>query len=276
MAVGLKYHYDVSGAEAIVRDTRVYNVGALEVGTAMASGPVATAENCGAAIVADSNVLSNIIGVLNEDMTAAEALGVVATGVDKYGKIIINPFAVYLGLYSDHADDDNVNTAASTGGKVLTATMVTDHERAWAYVNDNGSSAGGAGNLFQAGSSGGGTTALTAATDYDDNMTTTNTSDTFIVMPAPYGADVAGYGFDLSEATGQISMQLQGLQGTGTGAMLILENYIASGFRPMEPLVCAKHSGYNYKSEDPKFYGDVMFPEHLLAAGGVVNNRVIS
>ena len=275
-AEGLKYHYDVTGAEIILRDIRIYNSGALLAGTAMASGPVATAENCGAAIVADSDVLSNIIGVLNEDVTAANALSVVATGVDFYAKLIINPFAVYLGKYSEHADDDSANTSASSTGKVLTATMVTDHERGWAYITDTGSSTGGFGNLFQIGASST-TASITAATSYDDNMLGNTTNDTFIVMAAPYSADVAGQGIDLSEATGQISMQLAGYNSTaGAGSGLILENYIKSSIRPMEPLVCSRHSGYNYKGEDPKFYGDIIFTEHLLCAGGQVNNRVIT
>jgi hypothetical protein len=274
-AEGFRWHYDVTAAEPIIRDIRVYNSGALLKGTIMASGPVATAENTGAVIVADSDVLSNIVGMLNEDMTAAECLSVVATGVDKYAKIIINPFAVYLGKYSFHADDDEVTT--TTTPKVLTQTMVTDHERGWAYITSSGSTAGGFGNLFQIGASG--TTATTtAATSYDDYLTDTLASvDTFIVMPAPYGADVAGYGIDLSEATGQVSMQIAGYETTaGAGAAIILENYITSASRPMEPLVCARHSGYNYKAENPKFYGDVMFPEHVLCNGGGPNARVIN
>lgn len=277
MAVkGLQWHYDVTGAEPIIRDTRVYNVGALLKGTAMASGPVATAENTGCAIVADSDVLSNIIGVLNEDLTAAQALSVVATGVDKYAKIIINPFAVWLAQYSTHADDDSANTSASSSGKVLTATMVTDHERGWAYVTSTGSTAGGFGNLFQIGAATS-TTSITAATDYDNNLLAVTTSDTFIVMHAPYGSDVAGQGIDLSEATGQVSMQLAGYNATaGAGSGLVIENYITSKNRPMEPLVASRHSGYNYAAENPTFYGDLMFTEHLLCAGGQVNNRVIT
>jgi hypothetical protein len=274
-AEGMKFHYDVTGAEPIIRDIRVYNVGALLKGTAMASGPVATAENTGGVIVADSDVLSNIVGLLMEDMTAAQCLGVVATGVDKYAKILINPFAVYLAKYSTHADDDEVTT--TTTSKILTQTMITDHERGWAYITNTGSSVGGFGNLFQIGASG--TTAtITAATSYDDNLSAVTLAnvDTFITLVPPYSADVAGYGVDLSEATGQISMQLAGYETTaGAGAAIVLENYITSSFRPMEPLVCAKHSGYNYKSENPKFYGDVMFPEHVLCNGGGPNARVI-
>ena len=274
-AEGMKFHYDVSAAEPIIKDLRIYNSGALLDGTAMASGPVATAEGSGALTVADSDVLSNIVGVLQEDVSSADALSVVAEGVDKYAKICINPLAVWLIPYSVHADDDEVTT--TTTAKVLTQTMVTDHERGWAYVTDAGSSAGGFGNLFQIGASG--TTAtITAATSYDDNMVATLANvDTFIVLIPPFSADVAGGSCDLSEASGQVSMQLKGYETTAAaGAAVVLENYITSASRPMEPLVCAKHSGYNYASEDPKFYADLMFSEHVLLAGAPVNDRVIT
>ena len=265
----MKFHYDVSAAEPIVRDTRVYDAaGGIATGTAMAHGAVATAENCGAAIIADPIVCSNIIGVMNETLTAAEALSVVAEGVDKYGKIIINPLAVWLAEYSQLAADDT--PTSTTTAKTLTGTCVTDHERGWAYVTNVGSTVGGYGNLFQIGASTS-TTAIVAATSYDDNMTATVNGDTFIVLPAPYSADVAGGGIDLAAA----SKNLSGYAGTGSGAILVIENYIASKNRPMEPLVCAKHSGYNYKNEAPKFYGDIMFPEHLLL-GGHVCDRVIT
>lgn len=269
----MQWHYDVTGAEPILRDIRVYNVGALNKGTVMASGPVATAENCGAAIKANAAVLSNIIGVLNEDLTAAQALSVVATGVDKYGKLIINPFAVYLAKYSKLAADDLAITAADATGKTITAAaFVTDHERSWAYITNVGGTANGFGNLFQVGAVTG-TTVLTAATSFDDNLAGNAIGDTVIVTHADYGADVAGGSVNLATNC----EDLQGYTGAAAaGAGMVLDVYISSKNRPMEPLVCARHSGSNYKNEDPDFYGDVMFSEHLLAAGGVVNTRVIT
>ena len=269
----MKFHYDVNGAEPILRDVRIYAAAAMRAGQAVCSGAVGTPENCGCAIVADPVKVQNIMGVLNEDVTAANALGVVATGVDKYAKIIINPGAVYLAEYSQLAADDTVTS--TTTAKTLTGTMVTDHERGWAYVTNVGSTAGGYGNLFQAGAATS-TTALVAATSYDDDMIATNSSDTFIVMPAPYSADVAGYGIDLCpDGDGYESINISGYAGTGAGAVMVLDNYIASKTRPLEPLVCAKHSGYNYSSEAPKFYADIFFPEHLLY-GGNVNTRPIT
>lgn len=268
----MKWHYDVTGAEPILRDLRVYNVGTLSAGTAMMYGPVATVENGGVAIITDIAQCENIIGVLQEDLTAAQALSVVATGVDKYAKLIINPFAIWLAKYSQLAADDVPTTAADSTGKTLTVTQVANHERSWAYVTNVASSVGGYGNLFQVGAQTG-TTVLTAATDYDNNLSGVLSGDTVIVLPAPYSADVAGGGINL--ATG--ACNLSGYTASaGAGAIVILENYIESKSRPMEPLVCARHSGYNYKNEAPQFYGDVFFPEHMLATGGSVNTRLIN
>lgn len=273
--MGLNWHYDVTGAEPIIRDTRVYNSGALSMGQAMCSGPVATVENGGCAIVADDDVLSNIIGVLNEDLTAAQALSVVATGVDKYAKLIINPFAVWLGKYQQAAATDIINTVATSTGKALTITQVTNHHRGWAYVTNIGGTTGGFGNLFQIGAITG-TTVVTAATDYDDHLSAVTTSDTVIILHPPYNADVAGGSVNLvSSAT--LGSELMGMgQGAGAGAAIVIENYIKSNSRPLEMLRAERHSGYNYKAEAPDFYGDLMFSEHLLACGGVVNDRVIT
>jgi hypothetical protein len=267
----MKWAYDVTAAEPIIRDMRVYDSGtARSKGTLMAQNCITTAAaQVGVASMVGVTTLDNVIGVLMEDLTAAELLSVVATGVDKYGKICINPFAIWRALYNPTTI---VNATASATGKVLTQTMVTDHERGWAYVTDGGGTTGGFGNLFQIGDSG--TTAtITAATSYDDNMKANTATDTFFVMPAPYTADVAGGSFNL-HANGRDAL------GYGTtahsGAATVLENYITSKYRPMEPLVCSKHSGWNYKDEDPDFYVDLHFPQHLLATGGVVNTRTIN
>lgn len=271
----MEWHYDVTGAEPIIRDVRVYNNGALTRGQAMAHGAVATAENQGAAIVADDDVLSNIIGVLQEDLSAANALSVVATGVDKYAKLIINPFAVWLTKYSQLAAHDVPITTADATGKSVTITQVTDHERGWVYITNVGSTVGGYGNLFQVGAATS-TTALTAATSYDDHLAANIVGDTCIVLHTPFSADVAGGSVNLASSATTGSNLSGHTASAGAGAALVLENYITSQSRPMEPLVCARHSGYNYKSEAPQFYGDVMFSEHLLACGGVVNTRVIT
>jgi len=268
-----KWHYDVTGAEAIIRDTRVYSAStAIAIESVMAMQPIGTEEQNGVAMLATPAQLDNIVGVTNEALTAAEALSVVAEGVDKYAKLIINPYAVYLCKYSQAAADDVPLTAADASGKTLTITQVTDHERCWTYITDTGGTTGGYGNLFQIGAVTG-TTVVTAATSYDDNLDGNITGDTAIVLIAPYSADVAGGSVDL--ATNAVDVAGYNAD-AAAGAAVVLENYITSKTRPMEPLVCAKHSGYNYSSEAPQFYADVMFSETLLGQGGTTCTRIIN
>jgi len=268
-----KFHYDVTGAEPIVRDQRVYSAATdIAIESVMAMQPVGTAEQAGVAMLATPAQLDNIVGVTNEALTAANALSVVATGVDKYCKIIINPFAAYLCKYSEAAADDVPATAADADGKSLTITQVTDHERGWAYITDTGGTTGGFGNLFQIGAVTG-TTVVTAATDYDDNLSGNIAGDTAIVLIPPYSADVAGGSVDL--ATNAVDVAGYNAD-AAAGAAIVLENYITSASRPMEPLVCSRHSGYNYASEDPHFYADVMFSETLLGQGGTTCTRIIN
>lgn len=268
----MKWHYDFNGAEPVIRDLRVYNGGvAIAAGAAMAYGPVATAENTGAAIQADADVLSNIIGVTLEAIPAAN-LSVVATGVDYYAKMIINPLGVYLAKYSTAAADDVPCTAADATGKTVTVTQVADHERCWVYITSTGGSADGFGNLFQVGATTG-TTVLTAATSYDDALSANAIGDTCIVLHQPYGADVAGGSVDLATNCVDVSGHDAA---ASAGAAIVLDNYIISKDRPMERLKCSQHSGINYAGENPSFYADLMFSEHLAVAGGVVNTRVIT
>lgn len=265
-----KFHYDVTGAEPILRDIEYINGGsALSKGTVMSAATVAT-EGC-VMEAADADVLDNIIGVTVEDIAAANN-SVVATGVSYYVKTIINPFVVWLCQYSTAAADDIAITAADATGKSVTITQVTNHMRCWAYITSTGGTTGGFGNLFKVGAVTT-TTVLTAATSYDDNLSANIIGDTVIVLHAPYGADVAGGSVDLAANRIDVS----GHDGSASaGAAIVLENYIASSSRPMEPLRVAKHSGYNYAAENPKFYADVMFSEHLLGHGGTVCNRIIT
>jgi hypothetical protein len=269
---GLRWHYDVTGAEPIIRDVLINNAGAIMYpGTCVGMLVQTTEENCGAASLIVPATLSNVMGVLQELVPVANR-SYVATGVEHYAKVIINPFAVWLGRYSTEAADDTANTVASATGVVLTeANSIADHERGWAYVTDTGSSVGGFGNLFKIGATST-TTTITATTTYTSGLVGNTTSDTFIILPAIYSSDAIGGSVDLATSC----MELAGYNtDQAGGAAIILENYIQSSRRSLAPLRNAEHSGKNYKSEDPDFFGDVMFSEHLLACGGVVNDRVI-
>ena len=269
----MRWHYDVSGAEPIIRDIPVYAAAAIARDSAMCSGAVATGVLDGRSTPAAAAVTSNIIGVIQEDVTAANALAVLATGVETYAKHIINPLAVWFTRYSQlTADQNTVTTADATGASVTAAdTGIANQFGFWVYItNLANSTTGGYGNLFCVGAVTG-TTVLTAVTLNVTGLVGNITGDRFIAMYARYGATAVGGAINLSANC----VDIQGAIATdGTGSMIVLENYIKQVNGPQEPLVIKQHTGKNYKN--CQFYADMMFMEHLLCSGAVVNNRVIT
>ena len=262
----MNFSYDLVQAEPVIKDMRVYHTSAITRGMVATHGIAATAEMQGCATPAVAATASNTLGTFEEEISAADALSVVATGVDFYGKVMINPFAIYRAKYSQLAADDT--PTSTTTQKILTGTSVTDHERGWAYVTDVGSSTDGFGNLFQIGASTS-TTAIVAATDFDDNMVATSNSDTFIVMPAPFSADVIGYGCNLAANISDI----RGYAGTGGAAIMVLENYIDNRAYAMQALRASVHSGRNFATDAAQFYADVYLADSVFLSAAA---RVIS
>lgn len=267
----MKWHYDLCGAEPIIRDIPVYSAAIICKGTPMSSGVTATELNNGRAIVATGTALARIIGVTNEEVTAADALAVNATGHEHYAKLIINPYAVYLAQYDVSDTYDITNTVASATGVELTSADNGEVNQTgfWLYVTNNVGTytAGGFGNLFCAGAVTA-ATGYTATTGYTSGLKATTTSDHFIAMYARYGATIANGTVNLvvNNTTG-LTTDIAGQYATSaTGHAVVLENYIVSKARPMEPLVNSRHSGYNYAGEDPDFYADVFLADSVLRA----------
>ena len=274
----MKYHYDLARAEPIIRDYVVGGTSDILKGAPVGrEGTITTDDNRFGLQNADGDVLDAVIGVTNElydydahysGLTGTTVSGTEpSTGVSNYIKVIINPMAVWITEYSQNATDDTVNTAASSTGKDVTATFTTDREGDWVYVTDVGSTAGGAGNLFQIGLSNS-TTSVTAASGYDDNMAGTNTSDTFIVLEKEFCGDAAGGSIDLSEVSTILGTQIWGTPATGAGAAIVLANYIKDKNTPMEPLKVERNSGQTYDAATAHLYGDLYFLEHLLLGSG--------
>lgn len=279
----MKFHYDLTQAEPIIRDCPVAGTSDILRGAVVSlEGAITTAEYRWALTNTNAAELSNVVGVAQElyDYSAhisnsgANAATSALTGVCNYIKVCINPMAVWLAEYSQHADNDTVNNAASTGGKVITATFTTDREGDWVYVTGVGSTAGGAGNLFMIGISNT-TASVTAATSYDDNMKTTNTADTFVVVYNPYSAIAAGGSMDLSAATTDAGVALKGAAATGAGAIVAIQSYVTDKSTPMEVLRVERNSGRNYDYATCKVYSDVHLSDHLLLGAGV-SDRIIS
>jgi len=279
----MQFHYDLTQAEPIIRDCPVCGTSDILKGAVVSlEGAITTAAYRWALQNTNPAELSNVVGVAQElyDYSAhisnsgANAATSAATGVCNYIKVCINPMAVWLAEYSQHADNDTVNTSGSSGGKVITATFTTDREGDWVYVTNVGSTIGGAGNLFMIGESTS-TTSVTAATSYDDYMKTTNTSDTFIVVYNPYSALAAGGSIDLSAATSDAGVALKGAATTGAGAIVAVQSYVTDKATPMQVLRVEACSGKNYDAATCKLYSDVHLSDHLLL-GASVSNRIIN
>ena len=135
----MKYAYTLDGSEVILRDYPVYGAAALKYGALMQLGvadPDAGGDEGQAAVIAynatAANSGTNVIGMLNEDIALADLVAPSTAVGPKYGKIIINPSAVYKGEISLAAADDTLIT--STAAATLTvANLQDDIDGAFVY-----------------------------------------------------------------------------------------------------------------------------------------------
>lgn len=283
-----KYHYDLSGGEPIIRDLPIHGSNDILKGSVVArDGAISTALNNFGYTRANPATLDDVVGVTNELWDASVntnnigtiAVTAAATGVQNYMKVIINPQAVYLTEWSQLAANDTVNTAADTTGKTVTGTFTSpgdDFEGNWVYITNQGSTAGGAGNLFQIGAAS--TTVWTAVTQFDDNLAGNNTSDTYIVIQRPYSANVAGGSMNLSAQTSDYDAAILGndIVGDDTGAAIVLENYVADAATPMEPLRSERTSGKTYDASTCKIYGDLYLMDNICNGGALATQPLIT
>ena len=279
----MKFHYDLTQAEPVIRDYAVGGTSDILEGAVVAlEGAITTDDNRFALQNANAAEMSNVVGVTNEfydysahlSNTGSNAATEPSTGVTNYAKVIINPMAIWLAEYSQEAANDTVNTSASSDGKDITATFTTDREGDWIYVTDVGSTTSGAGNLSQIGLSNS-TTSVTMCTGYDDGLNAVSTSDTFIVVTNPYTALTAGGSLDLSAATNDAGAALKGAAATGNGAVVVLQNFVQDKSTPMEPLKVERHSGRVMDAATCKLSADIQFSDHLLL-GATVSTRIIN
>jgi len=281
----MKWHYDLCQAEPIIRDIPVQGAADIQKGAVVSrEGAITTALNNMGGTNTNPATIDDVIGVAAElyDYSAhissngTNAATVAGTGVTNYIKVIINPTAIWLAEWSQHADNDAVNGVASADGTMLSGTYTSpgdDCEGTWAYVTDEGSTSGGAGNLFQIGLAS--TTewlAVTAPgpTGWASDMKANNVADTYIHIINPYQAFVAGGSINLSAAAGEVGTKLAGndLVMTDTGAAVVLENYVSDKNTPMEPLKAERNSGRNYDAATCKIQADIQLMDHILLGGG--------
>jgi len=247
----MRFHYDLSGAEPIVRDVPVYDAADMANGELVmlgASDPDSAAD-MGVAFVtayasASATEAVDALGIINEDFATAATIDNTPVQGSKYLKAIINPFAVYLAEYSQHADDD---VAVTTGGVSTTVTVTNledDIDAGWLYFCLASGGAQGALRLI--------TAAATGSCTIDSALTTT-TSDAFVkILPVNHRLT----------SLNASAKALLSKAAAGSGTMIhILENYIEANGIPFKALRYAD-KGKNGLT-GVRVYADIKLIDHV-------------
>ena len=274
-----RYRYDLTGAEIIIRDVPIYAAATIANGEMLQSA--ATGGTAAAGFIT-SNALTSTAGVdalgvcLETITTTSKAdfgdiistaattstaaissiASTVATG-SRYGKAIINPFAVYFMEYDDLVAS-YFTCAACSASTTYTDTVERYNEGSWFYVVPAPSTTAGKGQLryITATNSTSSWTFLTAAT--------TTTGDSAINIKAInhrlLGVNgVAGVPTKLSNLTSNDAL--------GTVSYHVVENYVYGKNRPMEPLRASVHNGLT--DNTLKFGSDIVQLDHVYCHGAL-------
>lgn len=255
----MKYSYDITGAEAIIRDHLVYDATNLDQGELLMKDTTATEP--GRLITAYTGTAANdavdAAGILNE--STYEVGGTTpdtATGSGgQYGKVIINPFAIYQ-------VEQNIGTSydvaiTSTATTTLTVASLQDNiDFCWVYFPLTSAGVKGSLRLLTASASGSATmdSALTNAGTASDTVVVISTP---LAYSLPLTADAKKVGSGNCQATIFAATNIR-----------VLQVYIDkdAGLEAMKPGV---HAGLNNLDNvkggnGPKFYYDVMLKDHLF------------
>jgi len=230
----MKWAYDLSGAEGIIRDIPVYgNAAAIISGAGVMRGAT-PGTNQGFAILA-TGACADFWGVLQELHAA------VAAGADSkqdgtaytYRKAIINPFAVWRTEY----DSTDTMAVASTSTTTVTVTSLEDDiDGGWLLGND--------GQLqYLVASASGSATSKTASA-----WTSANT--VLKILPV-------NHQLGKLNATGD---KLGTDAAAGSAVITVVENYLKARGIPLQKLNPTKHSGLTLTS--PVCYSDIVFRNH--------------
>lgn len=246
---------DFSGACEIQRDVPVYdasttagfvagefimlgntspNGGAADDGVAFQTGYEGT----------QSQQMVDGLGILME----AVADGTNAAGVSfAYAKAIINPFAVYLAEYDQ---DSAIAFTTSTTTITLTGALEDNIDSGWIYVVS--SAVTNAYDLRQL------TASASSSATMDSALTATETGGTCIkVLPVNHRL--------INLTTGATKILMQAAAGAGI-SLHIVENYVSSNGRPIQPLRPKTHRATKLDS-GAKLYAAVCLLDHIYKIG---------
>jgi len=255
----MKYSYDFYSHEAIVRDYLVYDAALLNYGELLMLD--ATATEPGRFITAydgtAANQAVNAIGILNEKtyQSGGDVPDTATGSGGQYGKIIINPFAIYMVEHSLAAADDVAITNTVT--VTLTLPSLQDNiDFNWVYFPTATAGVKGSLRLIK--------TSTTGSCTMDSALDVAGTgSDTVVVIAAPGQYSLPLEATGVKVASGNAQAQLKAATN-----LRILETFIDrdAGIETMKPGVHVGLDDLNLVKggNGPKFYYKIMLKDHVF------------
>lgn len=260
-----RWSYDTTGAEPILRDEPVYDAATLVYGEFVMKGTTDpdSANDEGISLVTAysataANSCIDAVGIMNEtvdtDSTPTCASAYSTTTGPCYGKVIINPFAIYQVEHSLAAADDVAITSTSTT-TVTIPSLADDIDGAFVYFPLTAAGVKGSLRLLTASASGSAT--------MDSALTTAGTgSDTAVLIGVPNN-----YAFNLTaDGTKLSSSDCQNVKEATNLMVLQIRADVGAGIEMMRP---NKHNGLDNLDlmnggTGPHFYYDIMLKDHLF------------
>lgn len=261
-----KWHYDLTGAEMIIREVQMYDATDINVGEfIMQHATAANKQTFITGYVDSSACMVNGLGISLENITtggtqggmlqtkdpydtAASIATTVATGA-RFGKAIINPFAVYLTEYSQAAADDElvVGAGAAASTTVTITSLEDDIDGGWIYFSYLSGVQSSKGQLrYLAAAAGGSVTTLTAAT--------CTTAENYIkILPSNHEL------VDLDTTSRYITTDAAA---SPVVCLKVVQNYITPNGGALEVLRPKLHDSTVQWDSTTKFYADLVLLDH--------------
>lgn len=260
----MEWAYDLTGAEPIIRDVRLYDSATIARGEMVMLGttdPDSNADMSLAGITAYNATAANsaidVIGVCQETITTTSGAVSIAAAPDSgpcFGKVIINPFAVWRTEQALDAANDVAITSTSTT-TVTIPSLADDADGYWVYFPLTAAGVKGSLRLLTASASGSAT--------MDSALVTTATNADTAVLISPE----LKYSFNLDTTATKVSSS--NLQAVNEATNLrIVQTFIDrdQGLEIMRPAI---HQGINNLhlikgGTGPKFYYDLICKDHIF------------
>jgi hypothetical protein len=271
----MKWHYDLTGAEIILRDVPVYAAATLSDGEGLMLDATATSDNRYISVNGTgSAAFIDALGICKENLsvtsladqgdtittaatTTTPAISSVACAVtagQRYAKAIINPFAVYLMEY-DQGTASYCTCPAVSASTTWTQTVEQYFEGGWIYICNAPSTsiAANRGQLRWIGVS-------TNTSSYTLLSALTCTAAEKCIKIYPVGHRITGVNASAANQETKLSM-LTSMSAGATLMVQVIENFVGGSNKPLEPMRPARHSGI--QDSTLKFYADVAMINHV-------------